>query len=138
MSTQKRVRRVFFAAAVSTASLIVTANSEVFGWESTGSGIQRVQYQPAQTPQSTAQPNAAVTAELKRMFAECSGPANEQGPPDSASKYAAGKYAASGPAAEWSSADRNATAAEQTAATSEAKFPEEIHGQSLWPGQKGC
>ena len=71
MKTRRLVRRSFLTAAVSTASLLATLESQAFGFEITvspsPSGIQRVQYQPGQQGQP-AQTNPAVTAELKKMF----------------------------------------------------------------------
>lgn len=71
MKTRRLVRRSFLTAAVSTASLLATLESQALGFEITSSpsnsGIQRVQYQPGQQAQP-AQANPAVTAELKKMF----------------------------------------------------------------------
>jgi YHS domain-containing protein len=71
MKTRRLVRRSLLTAAVSTASLLATLESQALGFEitvsSSTSGIQRVQYQPGQQGQP-AQANPAVTAELKKMF----------------------------------------------------------------------
>ena len=71
MKTRRLVRRSLLTAAVSTASLLATLESQAVGFEITvspsTSGIQRVQYQPDQQSQP-AQANPAVTAELKKMF----------------------------------------------------------------------
>jgi YHS domain-containing protein len=71
MKTRRLVRRSLLTAAVSTASLLATLESQALGFEITvspsTSGIQRVQYQPGQQAQP-AQANPAVTAELKKMF----------------------------------------------------------------------
>ncbi len=77
MKTRRLVRRTFLTAAVSTASLLATLESQALGFEITvspsTSGIQRVQYQPGQQGQP-AQANPAVTAELKKMFEESGQP----------------------------------------------------------------
>lgn len=71
MKTRRLVRRSLLTAAVSTASLLATLESQALGFEITvtpsTSGIQRVQYQPGQQAQP-AQANPAVTAELRKMF----------------------------------------------------------------------
>ncbi len=85
MKTRRLVRRSFLTAAVSTASLLATMESQALGFESTvspsASGIQRVQYQPGQQGQP-AQANPAVTAELKKMFEESGQPMPSMNPRD--------------------------------------------------------
>ena len=85
MKTRRLVRRSFLTAAVSTASLLATLESQALGFESTvspsASGIQRVQYQPGQQGQP-AQANPAVTAELKKMFEESGQPMPSMNPRD--------------------------------------------------------
>lgn len=86
MKTRKLVRRAFFTAALSTASLVPTVNSHVIAFESgmraSGSSIQLIQYQPGQSPPGNSQPNPAVTAELKRMFEENGQPMPSMNPRD--------------------------------------------------------
>jgi len=85
MKTRRLVRRSLLTAAVSTASLLATLESQALGFEITvspsTSGIQRVQYQPAQQGQP-AQANPAVTAELKKMFEESGQPMPSMNPRD--------------------------------------------------------
>ena len=86
MKTRKLVRRAFFTAALSTASLVPSVNSHLIAFESgmraSGSSIQLVQYQPGQSPPVNSQPNPAVTAELKRMFEENGQPMPSMNPQD--------------------------------------------------------
>jgi YHS domain-containing protein len=85
MKTRRLVRRSFLTAAVSTASLLATLDSQALGFEITvspsASRIQRVQYQPGQQGQP-AQANPAVTAELKKMFEESGQPMPSMNPRD--------------------------------------------------------
>ena len=78
MKTHKLVHRAVFTAALSTASMFTSVSSVAMASESglktSASGIQLVQYQPAQNAPANTQPNPAVTAELKRMFEESGQP----------------------------------------------------------------
>lgn len=78
MKTHKFVHRAVFTAALSTASIFTSASSIAMasesGFRTSSSGIQLVQYQPPQSAPVNAQPNPAVTAELKRMFEESGQP----------------------------------------------------------------
>ncbi len=86
MKSQKLVRRVLFTAAISTASIAPLINSDAFGFESAtkpaASKIQLVQYQPGQSAQNSASPNATVTQELNRMFQESGQPMPSMNPKD--------------------------------------------------------